>query len=310
MTPVVVTADVPRTGSITSTTAVRLPPVAPSSAATKEQVIDIIREQAEAGGGTVICVYPSWRAQPAERTVRLARTALAPARIVSVPSSLPPLALSLAVDLLAHLGRYVPPGILVAMLPRLEQMVLSGAWVRSATRLQHIPTTMGHHLRSYLPGASFVATAAPQQGLVSTHAFQPSQVARPHEPIHLLVSPHGGGTDDWVRANLVPALRPSVVRSLPPQPLGEGYWGNKKHVEFLAYSGHADVLTRAVRSIRYRPCSWCGELVSADPCPFCYMSARGAAFRPSQTLPEGHQPPPENPLLTPASSGSARPSHT
>ncbi|MPY80342.1 MAG: hypothetical protein GEV04_18160 [Actinophytocola sp.] len=303
MTPVVVTADVPSTGSVVGTGAVRLPAGTPPNGAAKEQFVEVLRDQVESGTGMVICVYPSWRAQPGERTVRLARAALAPARVVSVPSNLPPLALSLAVDLLAHLGRYVPPGILVAMASRLQQMLLAGAWVRSAARLQHVPATLADHLRSYVPGASFVATAAPVTKLVTTRAFQPNHHPRPHEPVYLLVS-SGGGDDDWVQSRLAPVLRPSLVKVLPPQPLGEAYWGNKRYVEFLAFSGHADVLTHAVRSIRYRPCSWCGELVSADPCPFCYMSARGTAFRPSQTLPKRQQPPAEAPLLTYTSSGS------
>lgn len=300
MTAVIAAADLPSTGCVPGSAALRLSRNS-STGSTREQFIDSVAELLEREQ-TVICVYPSWHAKPAERDIRMARILLDTERVVGVRSDLPPLALSLTVDLLAHLAQHVPPGILIATAARLAKQMTAGSWLRSVTRFQHAPTSLADHMRSYLPSGAFVATIVPEPQVSRArrdHALR----WRPPDPVYLLVAP-AGGDQGWVRGHLVPRLRPAKVQSLPSQPLSTMFWGCKQVVEYVAFSAHPQALTTAVRSVRYRPCSWCRELVSSDPCPFCRMSASGAAFQPSHALPDTQQLP-TTPLVNAAAGAEA-----
>lgn len=301
MTSVVMAANVPSTGVVPGAAALRLPFGKPPDGVTREQFFDTIaaiheRDQA------VVCVYPSWNARAAEHNIRLVRSLLNTERVVGVKSHLPPLALSLTVDLLVHLAQYVPPGIVIEMVNRLSRQLTSGARLSSVTKFQHAPTSLAEHMRSYLPKSAFVAVIAPEK---SVHRAGSGSIVswRPPDPVHLVVATDED-RENWVRQKLVPELRPAVVRTLPSHPIAERYWGSKQSTEFVAFSAHPDALTTAVRHIRYRPCAWCGELVSSDPCPFCQMTAQGATFQPSHTLPENQQLP-SAPLV--GANGGSRP---
>lgn len=288
MTAVIALADLRPTGCVRGVGPIRMPLGTHANAPTKEQfcaVVDSLLEREQA----VVCVYPSWRTGQAKHNVRLARTLLGSERVVGVRSDLPPLALSLLTELLAHISPHVPPGILVAMVHRLANYMTAGAWLRSVTKLQHAPATLSHHLRSYLPRSAFVATIAPTPAVTNANT-RPAVTARPHDPVYLLASPTAGN-EEWLRDHLVPALRPSKVSELAAQPLAATFWGGKPLVEFAAFSTHPDALRNAVRSVRYRPCPWCEELVTSDPCPFCRMSASNASFQPSHTLPDSERLP-------------------
>lgn len=288
MTAIAMAADVPSTGCVPGATAIRLPLGKAPGGMSSEQFYDAItalleREQ------TVICIYPSWRARRAEHDITLVRTLLNSERVVGVKSDLPPLALSLTADILVHLAQYVPPGVLVAMVGRLANQVTAGAWLRSVTKFQHAPASLSNHVRSYLPGSAFTAVVSPE---AAVKAAKKGKVLgwRPTDPVHLLVAGENVN-EDWVRQKLAPEVRPTVLQQLPAQPTAGAYWGTKQATEFVAFSAHPDALTSAVRQVRYRPCSWCGELVPGDPCPFCHMSAQIAMFQPSHTLPANQQLP-------------------
>lgn len=288
MTTVVVVGDLPSTGCVPGASAVRLPLGRSDKSMRTDEfcaALADLHEQHDA----VVCLYPAWRARPAKPTVQLARSMYDTERIIGVPCDLPPLAFSLTADLLAHLARYVPPGVLVAMVQRLTKQMVSGAWLRSVTKLQHAPAALSQHVRSYLPGSGFVAMISPEPTVTKVSAG-PTISWRPPDPVHLLAT-SVDGDEQWVNDSLGPALRPAVLRPLPPQPLSADYWGSKAFLEFVAFSAHPDSLTAAVRSVRYRPCSWCGELVSSDPCSFCQMSASNASFQPSHTLPDNQRLP-------------------
>lgn len=301
MTAVVMVADVPTTGCVPGATAIRLPIGNGPDRVTPEQFFEAVANLLE-HEQTVVCVYASWQGRRTEHTIRLVRSLLGTERIVGVRSDLPPLALSLTVDLLAHLARYVPAGILVAMVSRLQREMAAGAWLRSVTKFQHAPTSLSQHVRSYLPRGAFVARISPESA-VGKAGHGAAVGWRPPDPVHLLVSEHGGD-EQWLRGKLTAELRPAVVRTLTTQPAAPSYWGCKQFTEFVAFSAHPDALTSSVRQIRYRPCSWCEELVSSDPCPFCMMSAQVMTFQPSHTLPESQRLP-TTPLVETSNGGNA-----
>lgn len=287
MPVVVVVGDLPSTGHVPGASAVRLP-LGAGSGMKREQFCTALGELHEQYDA-VVCLCPSWRAGAAKHAVAFARTMHGTERITAVPCDLPPLALSVTADLVAHLARYVPPGVLIALVRRLSRQLVAGAWLRSVTKLQHVPTGLSQHLRSYLPGTAFLALVAPEPAVAKVPAGR-SLAWRLQDPVHLLTT-SAGGDEKWLRGELAPALRPTVARSLKPQPLSAEYWGSRNFLEFVAFSAHPDALTHLVRSVRYRPCSWCGELVSSDPCPFCSMSASNATFQPSHTLPDSQSLP-------------------
>jgi len=288
MTIVAVVADLPSTGCVPGATALRLPLGSGQGYLTKEQFFEATGELLEREK-TVVCVYPTWQGGRAKHVVNLTRSLLSTERVVAVPSNLPPLALSLMVDLLAHVANHVPPGLVIAMVDRLATMLAAGAWLRSVTKFQHATIPFSFHMRSYLPGAAFVASIAPEPQV--SKATSPNAIPwRPPEPVQVIVTPTDGD-ETWVRGQLSAVMRPTVVRALQPLPVMHEYWGAKQLVEFVAFSTHPNALTNAVRSVRYRPCSWCNELVTSDPCPFCQMSATGATFQPSHTLPDSQRLP-------------------
>lgn len=302
MTAVVAAADAPSTGCVPGAAATRLPLGRPPRGIAKDQFFEAVSDLLDREE-TVVCVYPSWRERSAQRNIRLARSLLGSERVVGVRSELPPLAFSLTVDLLAHLANYLPPGILIAMVDRLSSQLVAGAWLNSVTKFQYAPTSLGEHMRSYLPSTAFVAVIAPQP---TVHRAGAGRVLRwrPPDPVHVLLM-SDDGDQNWARARLLPELRPAATRSVPVQPASADYWGTKRVLEFVAFSAHPDALTSLVRNVRYRPCSWCGELVTSDPCPFCRMSAKTAAvhtFHPSHALPESQRLP-TTPLVAAAPGG-------
>lgn len=287
MPVVVVVGDLPSTGHVPGASAVRLP-LGRASGMTKDQfcaALGELHDQYDA----VVCLCPTWRSQPAKHSIAMARMVHGTERITAVPCDLPPLGLSLTADLIAHLARYVPPGVLIALVRRLSRQIVAGAWLRSVTKLQHVPTGLSQHLGSYVPGSSFLALVRPEPTVTRIPAGR-ALAWRLQDPVHLLTT-SANGDEKWLRSELAPALRPAVAQSLRPQPLSADYWGSKAFLEFVAFSAHPDALTHLVRSVRYRPCSWCGELVSNDPCPFCSMSASNASFQPSHTLPDSQSLP-------------------
>ncbi|MQA17653.1 MAG: hypothetical protein GEV09_27320, partial [Pseudonocardiaceae bacterium] len=144
MTTVAVVADLPSTGCVRGTAALRLPLGNGQGRLSKEQFLDATGELLEREH-TVLCIYPTWRAGTARHDINLARSSLNTPRVVGMPSNLPPLALSLMVDLLAHLASYVPPGVVVAMVTRLAKMLSAGALLRSVTKFQHANIPFGQH---------------------------------------------------------------------------------------------------------------------------------------------------------------------
>lgn len=240
--------------------------------------VDLVAQRLDQAGA-VLAVYPAWRREPAGHYVRFARSALETEDLVGVASSLPPLALSLMVDQLAYLAPYVPPGVLVGLASRLADDILAGAWVRSVARLEHVGASLGHHLRSYLPGG-FMVTASPGPAVhrITGRAPVNDLPFRPADPVQLLAT-HEDGDTRWFRDTLLPNLRPGRVQFFQPQPFSGTYWGTRRYVEYAAFSAHPQALSYAAGSVRVRRCRWCERVVATPTCPFCGMTRHRAGRR-------------------------------
>ncbi|CAL9420308.1 hypothetical protein SUDANB121_01855 [Nocardiopsis dassonvillei] len=290
-TAVALLADIPSTGHVGEVRAQRFSMHGDGIGERSAAFVAFARQQT-AAGRKIVALYPSWRADDARRAVNFARGSLCTDDIAGVPLDLAPLALSLVADQLAYLAPYLPPGMVAALSSELPRHLLAGAWLRTVSGLEAIPTSVRQHMGSYAPTVSFLAYCAPVQRV---ERLRPSEVARrlpfrPVQPVQLLCSvpdPTITGTFD---DNLPQAIQPVATRTLPAQPLGPEYWGTAKYVEFVALSAHPQALAYAAGALRASACSWCGEPMTAAPCPFC---ASGSARSPLRTrmAPPADEPP-------------------
>lgn len=251
MTGVLLLADIPSTG-IAGTSADRVvlgaaeahgkagqaagAPAGPPRGDTLEAFLDLVGQRL-GRGDVVVAVYPAWWSDPARRYIRFARSALETESIVGVASDLPPLALSLVADQLAYLAPYVPAGVLVGLASRLAQDTLAGAWLGSVARLEHVSASLGHHLRSYLPGG-FMVTASPEQAVHRIRGGTPvgELFFRPADPVQVLAVREDGDAR-WFQERLLPHVRPARVQFFQPQPFSGTYSGTRKYVESRTRSG-------------------------------------------------------------------------
>ncbi|HEX2315823.1 MAG TPA: hypothetical protein VHJ17_18910, partial [Thermomonospora sp.] len=281
MTAILVAADVPSSGVIREVRAGRLDPG--SLTAFLDRLVPALREHR-----AVLVLYPAWRPDPAERLVRLARGVLRTDRVAAVPLDVPPLALSLIADQLAYMARHVSPGVLTGLARRLAAEVVAGAWVNSVARLEHVETGLGPHLSSFLPGSSFMVLAGERADVHRITDRDP--VARlgsmPPAPVVVLASA-GDADGAWLHTAFKPAVAAASVTMVAAQPLSPDFWGTRKYVEFVAFSGHPGALSRAARLSTGRPCGWCGATTALPTCAFCGMVQPVRSRR--------HQPPPPRP---------------
>lgn len=266
MTAVVVSGNLPSTGQVAAR-AVRLP--GDQDAAGFCDLVNDLLKQHEA----VLVVYPAWRPGDSSHRVRTARLALGTNRLMALPSPLSPLALSFTADLLVHLAPYAPPGALPALARRIGQSMLAGAWLRSVTRLQHVPTRFSDHVRSYLPGSTFVVLTMPEPRVTRMDVGAVRQLSRPRPPATLVLSSHKQ-QDDPTHNTLASALAPANVRVVSDQPWCAGFWGSKHTQEFVLFSADPKALTRICQAVHCITCRWCGMLIVAPPCPFCLVSGQ------------------------------------
>lgn len=278
MTAVVLVGDFPSTGILRTTVAQRL--VLDGSEDTAPTFIAQM-EYALRQRGAVLVIYPEWKGARTRRLVRLARAALLTDRIAGVALDLPPIALSLVADQLTFASSYVRPAVLVSLAHRLCESHYAGAWVNSVAGLEHIRTSLGAHVSSYLPGGAFAVTAGPGAGVHRITAVQPLPPSgtRPTDPVLLLFSDMNGDTE-WLRHKLQPAVAAVSATMVAPQPLGAEYWGTKKYVEFVAFSGHPQAVQMLLSGCVFRPCGWCGEPIALPQCPLCLMAQADARPEP------------------------------
>ncbi|WP_446724955.1 hypothetical protein [Nocardiopsis sp. N85] len=280
-TAVALLADIPSTGHVGEVRAQRFAMHGDGIGERSAAFVAFARQQT-AAGRKIVALYPAWRADDAARAVNFARGALRTDHIAGIPLDLSPLALSLVADQLTYLAPYLPPGMVAALCNELPRHLLAGAWLKTVSGLETIPTSMRQHMGSYAPAVSFLAYCAPTPRV---ERLRPSEVARrlpfrPVQPVQLLCSTPDPTITGIFDDNLPQAIQPVATRTLPAQPLGPEYWGTAKYVEFVALSAHPQALAYAAGAVRASACSWCGEPMTGAPCPFC---AAGTARSPLRT---------------------------
>lgn len=275
VTAVLLLGDMPGTGHVAGSSAERV--VLKGSGGSGEGIppeglLELVRQRLHASGA-VVALYPAWRKQPALHALRTVRESLETPLVVAVPSVLPPLGLSLLADQLAYLAPYCPPGVVIALASTLPRGTVTGAWVRSVAGIEHIPASLSDHIASYIPGGGFMVISTPKPVIhrITNTAPVGALPIIPAEPVHLLYAAGEDRDVEWLRARLVPAMRAADVRPQRPQPLSPDYWGTKRFVEFVAFSGHPRSLSVAANALRVRRCRWCEQPIATTTCPFCLM---------------------------------------
>ncbi|MFE6306773.1 hypothetical protein [Nocardiopsis sp. NPDC057823] len=291
-TAVALLADIPSTGHVGEVRAQRFTMHGDGIGERSAAFVAFARQQI-AEDRKVVALYPSWREDDARRAVNFARGALRTDHIAGVPLDLAPLALSLVADQLAYLAPYLPPGMVAALSAELPRHLLAGAWLKTVSGLETIPTSVRQHMGSYAPTVSFLAYCAP---ILRVERLRPAEVARrlpfrPVQPVQLLCSTPDPAITAVFDDNLPQAIQPVATRSLPAQPLGPVYWGTSKYVEFVALSAHPQALAYAAGAVRASACSWCGEPMTAAPCPFCASGSARSPLRTRMSGPADAHPP-------------------
>jgi hypothetical protein len=230
--------------------------------ATEEQVAVLVDGLVElAGGGrSVLLLHPAHRTLEVTKLVRLLRQVLGGNRIAAVPTTLPPLAAGVLVELLAALAEplELDAGRAVAAVPHLEPYLEVRCWVRTVRGLTAPAPSLGQHLLSWAAWRGFEVQVRP------------------------------GPRVRWVRELLTVPAEPVVVRGAardllrwhpapPPLPGHAGtalatrqWFGTGRVVEAVGYPDDLDALAREVgESLRYGDCEWCGLPGPAGPCAFC-----------------------------------------
>lgn len=271
MTAVMVLGDIPTAGIIRQAGALR---VRIDSSLSSDAALEFVCHAAHGlqDRRAVVALYPAWHSAMGGRFVQFARGMLDTDRIAGVPLDLPPLAFSLVADQLSYVAQHVSPGLLASLAHRLPRDLLAGAWVNSVARLEHIETGLGEHVTSYLPGTGFMVSAEPYPAVHRITTTQPVGPIphRPEDPVLMLAS-HEEGNPEWVRDTFQRTLGGASLTFVGAQPLSTAFWGTKKYVEFVAFSGHPYALQNAIRAMPCRPCAWCREPTALETCPFCAM---------------------------------------
>ncbi|MGH3376094.1 MAG: hypothetical protein ACRDP6_15265, partial [Actinoallomurus sp.] len=286
---IVVLGDIPATGHFAKAEALRGPALtSPDDAA--PVFLDLVARSLPAMSEGILVVYPEWQAEAAKRVIRLTRGMLDTDQVASIGLQLPPLACSVVADLLSLAAPHLQIGYLAGLARRLQDELLSGARLATVAKLEHIDTKLTQHMASYSPGSGFLAWATPEGRIdrISRRKKLAPLEFRPTEPVHLLVAPYGPDFPEFEK-ELSASLRPQSVTTVAAQPLGADFWGTRKHVEFVAFSGHPQALADIARSTRYWMCRWCRQPASLEICAICAMyqdDARAAAPVP-QTVPAG-----------------------
>ena len=289
MTSVVLLGDFPSTGLIRMT-AERLPLEALS---TPDAIHDLLSRISSTLGqdGSVVMLYPAWRAAEGRRMLGLIRGILTTDRVAGVSVDLPPLGLSLLADQLAHMAPYLRPGRLIGLAHRQMESMAAGAWVSSVAKLEHVDTGLGKHVASYLPGSGFAATIAPVHGVhrITSSEPVPGHGIRPLDPVLMIVADEDGDMA-WLQDKLGPSLGVNSIRQVEPQPSSRQFWGAKRYVEYVAFCAHPQALEFIIRATPSWTCHWCGEATTLPVCPLCHMVQPQAAEPQQPAGPTGTVP--------------------
>lgn len=193
-----------------------------------------------------------------------------PGTVVLVALKLPPLARACVGLLVAELAQRMLPASLLATVARATAQELY-VWARlvSVARLRSPAPTMAQHLRSYLPGSSFLATVQPSAGVVTWSAHAVRDLPAPSaDSLLVTCSLKADGGVEQFQAH----SKAQTVTSVPPDPSSSGWWGSRSVAEAVVVPPRT-TLGRLAQTVLDEAfcCRWCRRAVRDHTCPACGM---------------------------------------
>lgn len=209
------------------------------------------------------------------RVVRRARVALDTVNLVPYCTSLPPLASAVWVSLAGAVTPCLPSaGVAHAALSRLEQHLVVQAWLSRVSGLERPAPSLGQHLRSWLPGASFLASLQPESWVRTTWQARGGAL-RPAPPSVAAAVATRDGNRAWVDQHVLAGIRREAVVDVASPEDAPQWWGSSRLVEVVVY--HADVEALAeslLAELTVGPCRWCATEIASRHCPLCGAAQR------------------------------------
>jgi len=225
-------------------------------------------------GCAVILVEPAWH-QAVRSVCSVALSMLGAPPVARVPVDMPPLAALLLAEQLSWLTEVLPqPAAALVAVEKLTSGLLAAAWMRDVTKLSRPSPTVRQHLRSLMPGASYLVSLRPHPGVSPA---QPSSLAR--WGAHPIPVVFGAGSEDgraWLQNVGMAALPNSQLLDVAAGALAKDYYGTDEVYEIATSKADLENLVEELNQFRLTPCAWCGIFTAAGRCAFCRSSATAA----------------------------------
>lgn len=155
-----------------------------------------------------------------------------------------------------------------ATLDDLRDRAWSATWLTKLSQLTQPNPSMWQHVRSWIPGAAFLAEQTPTES-VRLASHEPLTVNTPRPGTALLHSP----SDSWVIEAVRTALGSSTSSPISPVRDLVDTYGTAHAVELVAIP--EDFGDRASARARHAvDCNACGAIHARASCPYCHMTTR------------------------------------
>lgn len=225
-------------------------------------------------GDLVLALLDERTSEPLHARLLAVRSAFETTRLVVHTTSLPPLGAALLTRVLAELDAegVLPPSVLASGAARLEELIVSAAWLRSVTKLQHPAPSLKLHARSYLPGGGYAAILDDDPRVVRHRdpaAPLPLPPLTPPEDWRVVVGT-GLGDIAMIESTLSSALAGCEIVRVPNRRASAAWWGTEHVVELACMPRALGRLRQAVLGREGTAnCPWCGDVIATDTCPLC-----------------------------------------
>lgn len=226
------------------------------------------------GGDVVLAVLDARTAEPLHARLLAVRSALETTRLLVHITNLPPLGAALLVRAVHELDveGVLPASVIASGIGRLEQLVLSAAWLGSVSKLQHPAPSLKLHARSYLPGGGYAAVLGNEPQVVRhKNADDPLPLPSLEPASEWRVVVGTGLADEAViEPTLAAPLAGAEVVRVANRRSSVAWWGTEKLVEIACMPRALDRLRHAaLADAGTRACGWCGHVVATPSCPLC-----------------------------------------
>lgn len=232
----------------------------------------VARLGAERGAVIVVCAA----ADAAEVRHQLALLAVALPHVTTVLEVVPgtPLAVSAAASFASDRSGVSDTAQQLAILDLLRDRLWSAVWLPKVARLSVPQPSVLQHARSWLPGAGFLAVAAPVPAVLA--APKPEALGQAQLPRGGTLLVADQGAPEWVVPAMVEALAPAARVDVQSWRDARDAYGVGGCTEFVVVPADLGQLDNH-HPTHVTECDGCGRRHPRQACPFCRMAAPATA---------------------------------